>query len=104
MAIQVDLVEVEWDGDAPHWIVKPFYRMENGKVSGLHPKCDYVNEVGIIAGPELRELFPKDGMEFMEGLQCQFRGGYFTATPPCEVPDGKGTKPATRKKKVHPRE
>lgn len=90
MAIQVDLVEVEWDGDRPYWIKKPFYRLENGKVIGLHPKCEYVSEVGIIVGPEQRELFPKDGMEFMEGLQYQFRGGYYTATAPYKVPDGKG--------------
>ena len=55
---------------------------------GLHPKCEYVSKVGIIAGLELRVLFPKDGMEFMEGLQYQFRGGYYTATAPYEVPDG----------------
>ena len=35
MAIQVDLVEVEWDGDNPHWVKKPFYMDGTNGMNGI---------------------------------------------------------------------
>lgn len=68
------------------WVREPFFIMRNGEVKPAS-NGEIFAEEGIVVpvNGELKTLYPKDGLAFMEGLHIALHGSYFCATKPYEV-------------------